>query len=57
MLMADDRPLTGAPGRCRGTATQREWLTSAIITAYPPRIDADSGSQVPNNRGFPVQNP
>jgi hypothetical protein len=36
---------------------QREWLTSATITAYPPRTDADSGSQLPNNRGFPVQNP
>jgi hypothetical protein len=35
---------------------QSEWLTSATITAYPPRTDADSGSQLPNNRGFPVRN-
>jgi hypothetical protein len=35
---------------------QREWLTSATITAFSPRTDGDSGSQLPNNRGFPVQN-
>jgi hypothetical protein len=28
----------------------------ATISAYPPRTDADIGSQLPNNSGFPVRN-